>query len=169
MANQFPYLKSASEPLGVVEQIAAAVTLNPNEDAASAAPITWFGRMLAPDPFVWQYCGQNEARVEGREIFAKCYFDQTLRYTAYDYTPYSLILLDENTALAQGVVNIKGRFIPPGGAEVFHLGLHRFLYFIVKVEERWRLKKWVLEPVNSLESALEIIRTHQSEERGNSD
>ena len=158
MANQYPYLKSASEPLGVVEQIAAAVTMNPDEDAAYAALITWFGRLLAPDPVVWQYCGQNEAMVEGREELAKCYFDQTLRYTAYDHTTYSLILLDENTALAQGVVNIKGRFIPPGRNEVRHLGLHRFLYLIEKVEERWRLKKWVLEQVDSLESALEIIR-----------
>ena len=158
MANKFPYLKSTSEPLGVVEQIAAAVTMHPDEDAALAdeAEYSWFGRMLAEENFVWQYFGVNgekEEEVQCKKEFAGSYFNQTLRYTAYDHTTFSLISFPGDYTVVQGKVMIKGWY---NKAE--HSGDHHFLYFIKKEEERWRVQKWVLRKLTrGGKSALDII------------
>jgi len=155
MANKFPYLKSTSEPLGVVEQIAAAVTTNPEEDAACAAAVTWFGRMLAEDNFVWQYFGEKEEKVvRDKHEFAELYFNQILRYTAYDHTSYSLTPVGNgNYAVAQGEVEIKGQYC---NAE--HRGPHYFSYRLKKEEKGWRVQRWVLIKLKrDGESALDII------------
>src|SRR5262245_13945169 len=101
MAKKFPYLKSTSEPLGVVEQIAAAVTMHPDEDSADTTAVTteltWFGSMLVPDTpgttlspdrFVWKYYNSagDLTEVSGSTNFENLYKDTILRYTAYDHT-----------------------------------------------------------------------------------
>jgi uncharacterized protein DUF4440 len=154
MANKYPYLKSTSEPLGAVEQIAAAVTTPPEEDAATCALITWFGRMLADDNFVWQYFGEKEEKVvKDKHEFAELYFNQILRYTAYDHTSYSLTPVGKgNYAVVQGKVDIKGHYYKDE-----HKGPHYFSYRLKKEEYGWRVQRWVLRKLKHGESALDII------------
>jgi hypothetical protein len=158
MANQFPYLKSASEPLGVVEQIAAALTMHPDEDPEFRnAEYTWFGRMLAADGFVWSYSNGEEGevvKVEGRPAFANYYYNQTLSYTLYDHTSLSLtpLPLDSNLAVVQGKVTIKGKY---NNDE--HKGDHYFRYLIKKEADKWRVQKWFLYKLGDGRSALDII------------
>src|SRR5262249_37645754 len=90
--NKFPYLKSTSDPMGLLEQLSVAITLRPLHDGAAAAIPTWFGRLLSESAsFVWSYEGSHDSFQYDRAQVAEAYFSNQLRYTAFDWDTSSQV------------------------------------------------------------------------------
>lgn len=147
MPSKFPFLKSSTEPYGLLEQLGVAITLNPAEDAALAGngPGSWFGRLLEEQDFLWllqEADGSEVERVEDRNRLAESYLSQDFRYTAFDWDLLFLELAD-NQGVLRGKVDLKGRS-NLSGSELKHEGEHTFECHIVKRGDKWRAQRIVI-------------------------
>ena len=147
MPNKYPHLKSTTEPYGLFEQLAVAVTISPEEDGALDPAYSWFGRLLYAGQFHWEYkdpAGQTLTEFQDRVEMAKAYFSGNFRYTAYD-CEYRIWNIDDSKGKVEGLVDIKGK-VDASGQTLEHLGKHSFTYKIIKDDQgKWKLVEWVLQ------------------------
>ena len=110
MPIKFPHLKHNSDPLGLIEQIGAAVTVHPREDAARFGPFSWFGRLLSDDEFTWKLENKDGSTKDGKKVdLIKAYFDDDqVLYQVYDWSLTSLNINDDQ-GTATGIVRLKGK------------------------------------------------------------
>jgi hypothetical protein len=150
MPNKFPFLKTITEPYGLIEQLSFAVTQDPDEDRSFTAENSWFGRLLLNDPaFRWEYfddSGVSLVQLTTSKDLAEAYHSGRLRYTSYDWEIETMTITNRTTGRVTGAVNIKGDFTQAvGGALISHRATHSFELEIVKGnDEKWRLKQWIL-------------------------
>jgi hypothetical protein len=146
MPSKFPFLKSSTEPYGLLEQLGVAITLNPAEDAAQSGPGSWFGRLLEERDFLWLFQtadGREIERVEDREQLAESYLSENFRFTVFDWELLLLRITDDQGVL-QGEVDLKGRS-NLSGVEIRHDGQHTFECDIVRGDgQKWRVKRIVI-------------------------
>jgi hypothetical protein len=155
MPNKFPHLKSTSEPLGPVEQLGMAVTVNPAEDSAREGRYSWFGNMLHEDFTFFFQAGGGKWHKANKKEMVDAYFlpngTQQLSFTAYGWkSEHSCIDESSGVGIVQGKVTIKGHCKLGGGELDTSRDLY-FLYWITKEEgSKWRVRQWRLSP-NELE------------------
>jgi len=142
---KYPYLKSTTDPIGALEQLAAAVTMDPDEDSALAGGSSWFGRLLLEDGFKWSYSvdGQVVAVFTDRDAFANAYLSKEFQYTAYDWE-CTFLRVHGDRGEVQGEVEIKGvsRLTPE---EPNHNGRHQFEYLLRKGDDgKWKIQECAL-------------------------
>lgn len=151
MPSRFPFLKSKTDPYGLIEQFGIAVTVEPDSDPSETADRSWFGVTLLNDagsPFVFTYTGEDGTTtdtVTGHDNITKAYAEGKLLYTAYDWGITSLTIdVATKTGDVRGSARLKGH------CDVFvnnpkqHKGRHFFRYAIVQVGKEWLIKEWSL-------------------------
>lgn len=148
MPNRFPYLKSQSDPLGLVEQLGAAATVDPQTDPSLTADRSWFGRMLETGGFSMIYTGDTGLvdTISSHKDITDAYVQNKFIYTAYDWELTSLsINLTAKTGVVQGGVRLKGRCDLFTKNKPEHSGDHTFEYQIARgTDGKWRVTKWLL-------------------------
>jgi hypothetical protein len=163
MINKFPHLRSSTDPYGLMEQLAVAITIDPATDGTdrdTAADTTatlnfefsWFGGIMG-DPFTWNYYDSGGALKEtaDRPTFFRHYATGKVRFTAYEWE-YTKIEINPmaGTGVVEGTAIVKAACqLPPasGGAVQAHRhdGSHGFTCEIVMHPT---LKKWKIRTLN---------------------
>ena len=172
MPIKFPNLKSTTEPLGLVEHLGAAITLDPDDDAPTDAMQSWFGRLLNKDDFTWIRIGDEERdELRSSKELAEMYFSKKLCYTVYDSTCLHLVCDKGSSGIVQGEALIKGKL-----GDAVHNGRYYFGYLIVNLgsqvtagsettlHDRWKVKRWVLYKLPDGAKALNIILDRKFDE-----
>lgn len=153
MPGRFPFLKSKTDPYGVIEQFGIAVTVDPESDPSSdptdATDRSWFGRTLLADAgTVFKYTGEDGTTtdtVTGHDTLIKAYADGKLLCTAYDWGLTTLkIDVAAKTGEVEGGVRLKGRCDLFVNNDKKFKGRHLFRYAIVQVGKEWLIKEWTL-------------------------
>jgi hypothetical protein len=149
MPNRFPFLKSKTDPYGLIEQFGIAVTVAPESDSAETGPVSWFGRTLHNDAgTIFTYTGEDgttKDTVAGHDNITKAYAEGKLLYTAYDWG-ITLLKIDiaAKTGEVEGAVKLKGHCDLFVNNPKEHKGRHFFRYAIVQVGKDWLIKEWSL-------------------------
>lgn len=149
MSHKYPFLKSSSDPYGLLEQLGVALTIDPREDASLTGDSSWFGKLLAND-FTWEYQGDNTNERLDRQQFVGNYFNSHTRFTAYNWECYSLSIPEGaagTTGSLAGEVDVKVTQCAACNGSNEHNGLHRFECSIVKVNGKWKVNRWILARV----------------------
>ncbi|HEY9401995.1 MAG TPA: hypothetical protein VIQ24_04840 [Pyrinomonadaceae bacterium] len=151
MPSRFPFLKSKTDPYGLIEQFGIAVTVDPESDPSETASGSWFGVTLddSPNAFVFTYSDDNTTnqpdRITGHGTITNAYAQGKLLYTAYDWVLTSLkIDVATKTGEVEGAVRLKGHCDLCVNNPTTHNGRHWFHYVIVKVGRDWLIKEWTL-------------------------
>jgi len=151
MPNRFPFLKSKTDPYGLVEQFGIAVTVDPESDPAETGDRSWFGRTIdaSSGAFVMTYSDDNtgnpEDVIKGHDTITDAYAAGKLIYTAYDWGLTSMrVDVTAGTGEVEGHVRLKGRCDLFVNNPKKHKGRHFFRYVIVQVGKEWLIKEWSL-------------------------
>jgi hypothetical protein len=151
MPSRFPFLKSKTDPYGLIEQFGIAVTVDPASDASESADRSWFGTTLDNNPgaFIMTYSDDNTGitpdKITGHKTVTDAYAQGKLLYTAYDWGVTSLkIDVTAKTGEVEGSVRLKGHCDLFVNNPKNHNGRHFFRYAIVQVGKDWLIKEWSL-------------------------
>jgi len=151
MPSRFPFLKSKTDPYGVIEQFGIAVTIPPESDPSETAERSWFGTTLddTAGAFVFTYSDDNTTsmpdRITGHGTITRAYAQGKLLYTAYDWAITSLrIDLAAKTGAVEGSVRLKGHCDLCVNNPPRHDGRHLFTYALAQVGKDWLIKEWTL-------------------------
>lgn len=162
MPSRFPFLKSKTEPYGLIEQFGIAVTIDsesdPSDNPDDATDRSWFGATLfnglehaadKKDVFVFSYTNEDGTKTDtipGYKITTQAYADGRLLCTAYDWGLTSLkIDTEAKTGEVEGGVRLKGHCDLFVNNKPKFRGRHLFRYAIVQVGKEWLIKEWSLK------------------------
>lgn len=153
MPNKFPHLKSTSEPIGPVEQLGMAITLNHLEDPSEDPDGSWFGRMLTDDArgYFQKAPGAFEFFLADKQMLTNSYYKKNgdLLFTAHDWKCDFLRVDDggnSGNGVLEGRVVIKGR-CTLGSFSIDPANYQYVVYDIVRnsnTKDRWKIKRWAL-------------------------
>jgi hypothetical protein len=154
MIGKFQHLRSSTDPYGLMEQLAVAITVDPLSDGTDSTGaslnFSWFGGLMA-NPFTWAYYDRVGTLQEtaDRPTFFRYYAARKVRFTAYEWE-YTKI--EKNSAAGTGVVEgtvwVKAKCeLPAGAAQHDHLGEHSFLCEITinPNDNKWKVSKLTLK------------------------
>jgi adhesin HecA-like repeat protein len=152
MPIKFPHLKHTTDPLGLIEQIGAAATVPPKEDAAMDGGRSWFGRLLSDDGFTWSLASSHGSKSGKKDDLVGAYFKEEVLYQVYDWQLTSL-RIDNSKGIgeATGEVRLKGKNKLCSACEL--CGDYEFSYQLrretvkddTEQNGRWRLTEWNLK------------------------
>lgn len=153
MPNKFPHLKSTTEPIGPVEQLGMAITLNHEEDPSGDPDNSWFGRMFTDDAvgYFEKEPGTLKFFQAPKSVLTNAYYKKNgddLLFTAHDWKCDFLRIEDTS----QGIGILEGRVVIKGHCNLgaFSIDPAKYEYIVYEIvrnqntKDRWKIKRWVL-------------------------